>query len=135
MIQCLVHKNQIIGSMKYQPELYEDFLHYYSIASSKHKFLRPLEEIQGAAKNLLCTTHVECSMYECQDIILTPNMSLFIPPWTQSLSPTLSNTMMTQKEHSVEEVLERPTGYPKVGGSNHSSVDFSLQPQRNPYLS
>ena len=39
------------------------------------------------------------------------------------------------KEHSVEEVLERPTGYPKVGGSNHGSGDFSLQPQRNPYLS
>ena len=58
--------------------------------------MRPLEEIQGAAKNLLCTTHVECSMYECKDIILTPNMSLFIPPWTQSVSPTLSNTMMTQ---------------------------------------
>jgi len=38
-------------------------------------------------------------------------------------------------EHSVEEVLERPTGYPKVGGSNHGSGDFSLQPQRNPYLS
>ena len=33
-------------------------------------------------------------------------------------------------EHSVEEVLERPTGYPKVGGSNHGSGDFSLQPQR-----
>ena len=31
------------------------------------------------------------------------------------------------KEHSVEEVLERPTGYPKVGGSNHGSGDFSLQ--------
>ena len=28
------------------------------------------------------------------------------------------------KEHSVEEVLERPTGYPKVGGSNHGSGDF-----------
>ena len=41
----------------------------------------------------------------------------------------------TQREHSVEEVLERPTGYPKVGGSNHGSGDFSLQPQRNPYLS
>ena len=40
-----------------------------------------------------------------------------------------------QTEHSVEEVLERPTGYPKVGGSNHGSGDFSLQPQRNPYLS
>mgnify|MGYP001180614202 CR=1 FL=1 len=39
------------------------------------------------------------------------------------------------EEHSVEEVLERPTGYPKVGGSNHGSGDFSLQPQRNPYLS
>ena len=39
------------------------------------------------------------------------------------------------QEHSVEEVLERPTGYPKVGGSNHGSGDFSLQPQRNPYLS
>ena len=39
------------------------------------------------------------------------------------------------REHSVEEVLERPTGYPKVGGSNHGSGDFSLQPQRNPYLS
>ena len=39
------------------------------------------------------------------------------------------------KEHSVEEVLERPTGYPKVGGSNHGSGDFSLQPQRNPFLS
>ena len=39
------------------------------------------------------------------------------------------------KEHSMEEVLERPTGYPKVGGSNHGSGDFSLQPQRNPYLS
>ena len=41
----------------------------------------------------------------------------------------------TEEEHSVEEVLERPTGYPKVGGSNHGSGDFSLQPQRNPYLS
>ena len=41
----------------------------------------------------------------------------------------------TKQEHSVEEVLERPTGYPKVGGSNHGSGDFSLQPQRNPYLS
>ena len=40
-----------------------------------------------------------------------------------------------EQEHSVEEVLERPTGYPKVGGSNHGSGDFSLQPQRNPYLS
>ena len=40
-----------------------------------------------------------------------------------------------EKEHSMEEVLERPTGYPKVGGSNHGSGDFSLQPQRNPYLS
>ena len=39
------------------------------------------------------------------------------------------------EEHSVEEVLEHPTGYPKVGGSNHGSGDFSLQPQRNPYLS
>ena len=105
MIQCLVHKNQIIGSMKYQPELYEDFLYYYSIASNKHKFLRPLEEIQSAAKNLLCTTHVECSMYECQDIILTPNMSLFIPPWTQSVSPALSSPMMTQ---IVSQTMRQP---------------------------
>ena len=43
--------------------------------------------------------------------------------------------MKSGEEHSVEEVLERPTGYPKVGGSNHGSGDFSLQPQRNPYLS
>ena len=105
MIQCLVHRKQIIGSMKYQPELYEDFLHYYSIASSKHKFLCPLEEIQAVAKNLLCTTHVECSMYECQDIILTPNMSLFIPPWTQSVSPALSSPMMTQ---IVSQTMRQP---------------------------
>ena len=44
-------------------------------------------------------------------------------------------TLFHMEEHSVEEVLERPTGYPKVGGSNHGSGDFSLQPQRNPYLS
>ena len=42
---------------------------------------------------------------------------------------------LNEEEHSVEEVLERPTGYPKAGGSNHGSGDFSLQPQRNPYLS
>ena len=46
-----------------------------------------------------------------------------------------SEFLTYRKEHSVEEVLERPTGYPKVGGSNHGSGDFSLQPQRNPYLS
>ena len=47
----------------------------------------------------------------------------------------LSKYVPGANEHSVEEVLERPTGYPKVGGSNHGSGDFSLQPQRNPYLS
>ena len=45
------------------------------------------------------------------------------------------HSIANSKEHSVEEVLERPTGYPKVGSSNHGSGDFSLQPQRNPYLS
>ena len=81
MIQCLVHRNQIISSMKYHPELYEDFLHCYNISSGKHKFLCPLGEIQEAAKNLLCTTHVECSMYECEDIILKQNMSPVVSPF------------------------------------------------------
>ena len=48
---------------------------------------------------------------------------------------TKSSDYNFEIEHSVEEVLERPTGYPKVGGSKHGSGDFSLQPQRNPYLS
>ena len=52
-----------------------------------------------------------------------------------SLEKRSAENYIPQGEHSVEEVLERPTGYPKVGGSNHGSGDFSLQPQRNPYLS
>ena len=79
--------------MKYQPELYEDFLHYYSIASSKHKFLHPLGKIQAEAKNLLCTTHVECRMYDYKDIGLTPKIQekqALIPAESQIMSLVVS---------------------------------------------
>ena len=57
-------------------------------------------------------------------------------PYSRTLRPKQVGGLKRDfNEHSVEEVLERLTGYPKGGGSNHGSGDFSLQPQRNPYLS
>ena len=33
----------------------------------------------------------------------------------------IANLAFVRNKHSVKEVLESPTGYPEVGGSNHSS--------------
>ena len=38
-----------------------------------------------------------------------------------------SENQINTKSGSVEEPWERPTGYPKVGGSNPDAGDFSLQ--------
>jgi hypothetical protein len=59
------------------------------------------------------------------------DLDLLFVKWPRDFTKVV--IIFTIQEHSVEEVLERATGYPKVAGSNHSSGDFSLQPQWNPY--
>jgi hypothetical protein len=68
----------------------------------------------------------------CMYIVVAVGLSGILKA-KQKLGVTFNFNKQDVKWHSVEEVLERATGYPKVAGSNHSSGDFSLQPQWNPY--